>query len=111
MKRLIQILVFATLIPFSVICNAEQAKEPLMNDGMAMDSGQNAMDPAKMQAHLLERQAHLLAMHDLSSKILAETDQTKQQVLKDQQLELMKAEHMKTMSWHSGKPMHNKQMR
>ncbi len=81
-----------------------------MNDGTMMDSSRSTMDPAKMEAHLKERQTHLLAMHDLSSKILAEKDPAKQQALKEQQLELMKAEQMKTMNWHSGKPMYNKQM-
>jgi hypothetical protein len=110
MKRLQQILLLSLLIPLSTVCSAEQNKDSHMNDAMTMDSGQQPMDPAKMEAHLKERQAYLLAMHDLSSKILAETDPTKQQALKDQQLELMKAEHIKSMSRHSGKPMHNKQM-
>jgi hypothetical protein len=47
-------------------------------------------------------------MHDLSNKILAETDPQKQQALKDQQLELMKAEHIKMMSQHAGKGMNHK---
>jgi len=38
------------------------------------------------------RQEQMLKMHDLSNKILAETDPKKQQALKDQQLELIKAE-------------------
>jgi hypothetical protein len=67
-----------------------------------------SMDPAQMEAHLKDRQAHQLAMHDLSNKILAETNPQKQQALKDQQLELMKAEHMKMMSKHAGKGMNHK---
>ncbi len=110
MKHLLKIFIFSALIPFSSICNAEQTKDSHMNDTTAMSAGQNPMDPAKMDAHLKEMQAHLLTMHDLSNKILAETDPAKQQVLKDQQLELMKAEHMKKMSGHAGKPKHNKQM-
>lgn len=110
MKRLLQILTFSLIIPLSTICSAEQNKDSHMNDAMTMDSGQQPMDPAKMETHLKERQAHLLAMHELSGKILAETDPAKQQALKDQQLELMKAEHIKSMSRHSGKAMHNKQM-
>ena len=46
-----------------------------------------------------------LKMHDLSSKILAETDPAKQQALKDQQLELIKAEHMQMMNMHHPKMM------
>jgi hypothetical protein len=47
----------------------------------------------------------MLKMHDLSNKILAETDPKKQQALKDQQLELMKSEHMQMMSMHHPKMM------
>jgi hypothetical protein len=63
------------------------------------------MDPAKMTEHLKEKQAHLLMMHELSNKILAETDPQKQQALKDQQLEVMKAHHQKMMSMHPKPPM------
>lgn len=96
MNRFVKIIVMFALLPFSLICSAEQ---PAMKGGM---------DPVKMEAHLKNRQAHELAMHDLSDKILAETDPQKQQALKDQQLELMKAEHMKMMSEHAGKVMDHK---
>ena len=99
MNRFVKILVISTLLPFTIICNAEQPIPPAMN---------GSMDPAQMEAHLKDRQAHQLAMHDLSNKILAETDPQKQQALKDQQLELMKAEHMKMMSQHAGKGMNHK---
>ncbi|ATG90114.1 hypothetical protein [Methylomonas koyamae] len=107
MKRFIRIIVLSTLLPFSIICSAEQVNDPAMTGGM---------DSAKLEAHLLEahlkdRQAHELAMHDLSNKILAETDPQKQQALKDQQLELMKAQHLKMMSQHPGKAMGHKKMR
>ena len=50
--------------------------------------------------HLQKIQVHELQMHDLSNRILAETDPTKQQALKDQQLELMKAEMQERMAKH-----------
>lgn len=110
MKRFVKILILSALLPFSVICGAEEAVNPAMTGGMAMGSDTGPMDPAKMEEHLKERQEHLLKMHDLSNKILAETDPQKQQALKDQQLELMKAEHANMMSKHMGKPMHHKKM-
>lgn len=103
MKHLIRIIALSALLPFSIICSAtEPASDPAMTGGM---------DPAQLEAHLKDRQAHELAMHDLSSKILAETDPQKQQALKEQQLELMKTQHLKMMSGHPGKPMDHKKMR
>ncbi len=96
MKHFVKIVLISALLPYSLICSAAP---PAMNGGM---------DPAQMEAHLKDRQAHELAMHDLSDKILAETDPQKQQALKDQQLELMKVEHMKMMSQHAGKGMNHK---
>jgi hypothetical protein len=49
------------------------------------------------------RQEQMLKMHDLSNKILAETDPKKKQALKDEQLGLMKIEHMQMMSMHHSK--------
>lgn len=72
--------------------------------------GKGGMDPAKMTEHLKQKQEHMLSMHDLSNKILAEPDPQKQQALKDQQLELMKAHHMDMMSMHHDKPMDHKKM-
>jgi hypothetical protein len=99
MNRFVKILVISALLPFSSICSAEQPASPAKNGGM---------DPVKMEAHLKDKQTHELAMHELSGKILAETDPQKQQTLKDQQLELMKAEHLKMMSQHAGKGMNHK---
>jgi hypothetical protein len=103
MKHVVKIIVFSAMLPFSVICSANP---PHM--GMAADQGK--MDPVKMEQHLKEMQEQSLIMHDLSNKILAETDPQKQQALKDQQLELMKAHHQKMMAEHHGKAMAPKQM-
>lgn len=61
------------------------------------------MDESKMMAHLKMKQEQMLKIHDLSNKILAETDPMKKQALKDQQLELIKVEHMQMMSMHHSK--------
>jgi hypothetical protein len=58
--------------------------------GMGRMHGEGGMMDTE---HLKQMQAHLLLMHDLSNKILAEKDPKKQQALKDQQLAVMKA-HM-----------------
>ena len=50
--------------------------------------------------HLKEMQTHMLLMHDLSNKILAEKDPKKQQALKDQQLEVMRAHIADRMAKH-----------
>jgi hypothetical protein len=49
------------------------------------------------------KQEQMLKIHDLSNKILAETDPKKKQALKDQQLGLIKVEHMQMMSMHHSK--------
>ena len=72
---------------------------------MKMDHAMGKMDDAKMMEHLKTRQEQILKMHDLSNKILAETDPKKKQALKDEQLELIKAEHMQMMSMHHQKMM------
>lgn len=110
MKTSIKTLILAALVTFTAASIAEEA--PMSGDkgGKAMQHNMSGMDPAKMTEHLKEKQAHMLMMHDLSNKILAETDPAKQQALKDQQLELMKAHHMEMMSMHHGKPMDHKKM-
>lgn len=97
MKTSLKILILSALFALSAASNAQEH-----------DMG--SMDPAKMTEHLKQKQEHMLAIHDLSNKILAEKDPQKQQALKDQQLELLKAHHMEMMSMHHGKPMDHKKM-
>jgi len=66
------------------------------------------MNDEQMTEHMRGMQEHMLMMHDLSNKILAETDTTKKQALKDQQLELMKAHHQQMMSKMMGHSMTGK---
>ncbi len=80
MKTVMNSICFIVLIALSLNCSAQQY--------------QQQMSPAQITEYLKGVQSHILAMHDLSNKILAETDPQKQQELKDQQLELMRKEMM-----------------
>ncbi|MCQ8105658.1 hypothetical protein NP590_16215 [Methylomonas sp. SURF-2] len=104
MNTLLKIFAFSALLCLSASGNAQQP------GGGKGTHDMGAMDPAKMTEHLKQKQEHMLSMHDLSNKILAEQDPQKQQALKDQQLELMKAHHMDMMSMHHDKPMDHKKM-
>jgi Spy/CpxP family protein refolding chaperone len=100
LSRLIAIL---ALVSLSQVClAAEQAEK---TPEMKMDHPMGKMDESKMMDHLKMRQEQILKMHDLSNKILSETDPKKKQALKDEQLELIKAEHMQMMSMHHSKMM------
>lgn len=70
--------------------------KPMPEMGMHGDMMGDMLSPE----HLKEMQAHMLLMHDLSNKILAEKDPKKQQALKDQQLEVMKAHIADRMAKH-----------
>ncbi len=107
MKQLIKTIILSVLVSFGAVCSAQQ---PPQGGGMGMEHDMGGMDPAKMTEHFKKMQEHMLVMHDLSNKILAETDPAKKQALKDQQLELMKAHHMEMMSKHHGKGMDHKKM-
>lgn len=112
MKHLMKVMVLSALLPYSAVCGAQQAPSPPpMDSGMGMGmEHMGAMDPGKTAEHFKRMQEHMLMMHDLSNKILAETDPKKQQALKDQQLELMIAHHKQMMSKHAGKQMNHKNM-
>lgn len=100
MKMLVKLIAMLALVSLSQASLAADPveKKPEMTMG-------HAMDESKMMEHLKIRQEEILKMHDLSNKILAETDPKKQQALKDQQLELIKADHIKMMSMHHSKMM------
>jgi len=109
MKILSKLIAMLALVSLSQVCLAaepvEKKPEMKMDQSMKMDQPMAKMDESKMMEHLKMRQEQILKMHDLSNKILAETDPTKKQALKDQQLELMKSEHMQIMSMHHPKMM------
>ncbi len=103
MKILVKLIAILALISLSQLSLAVDQVEK--KPEMKMDHAMGTMDEAKMMEHLKVRQEQMLKMHDLSNKILAETDPKKQQALKDQQLELIKAEHLQMMSMHHPKMM------
>lgn len=76
--------------------------EPMnMEKGMEMHRGmgmQGRMSDAERDQHLRMNQEHMLKMHDLSNRILSETDEKKKEQLKNEQLELMKAHHEQMMT-------------
>ena len=122
MKKPLQIIALLTLIPLSQVSIAadqpehekhhpaqKAENEMKMEGGMDMGMGMG-MDETKMAEHLKMKQEHLLKMHDLSNKILAETDPKRKQELKDQQLELMKSHHMHMMKMHHMKMMQKHKM-
>ena len=103
MKIQSKLIAILALVSLSQVCLAAEPAEktPEMKMGQPMAK----MDESKMMEHLKMRQDQMLKMHDLSNKILAETDPKKKQALKDEQLELIKAEHMQMMSMHHPKMM------
>jgi uncharacterized membrane protein len=103
MKILSKLIAILALVSLSQVCLAADPVEK--KPEMKMDPAMGNMDETKMMEHLKIRQEEMLKMHDLSNKILAETDPKKKQALKDQQLELIKADHMQMMSMHHQKMM------
>ncbi len=80
--------------------------------GMGMHHGMGGMMGAMMMGmsdedkdkHMRSMQDHMLKMHDLSSRILAEKDSAKKEQLKNEQLQLMKAHHAEMMARHQAQP-------
>ncbi len=98
MNRIYQLSILSVLVMFLTngIVFAEESKAKDETVNMKTMPTNNA---AQME-HLRKMQAHILAMHELSTKILAEKDPKKQEELKNQQLELMKAHMVEKMAHH-----------
>jgi len=85
-----------------ILSNHVLAKDmPKMQHSM---QGQMQMTEEQKTMHMRSMQAHMLTMHDYANKILSEKNPKKQQALKNEQLELMKAHH-KQMKTHREKMM------
>lgn len=83
--------------------NMQQGKGGMQGMGMGMMGG---MSEEQMDQHLRMKQEHLLQMHELSNKILTATDPKEKELLKEQQLKLMKAHHAAMMAMmHGGMKM------
>lgn len=86
----------------SVIKNTEM-RMGQMHKGMGMGKHLGMMEnmsAEEKEQHMRAMQEHMLEMHDLSNKILAAKDPKEKEVLKDKQLELMKAHKQKMMVRH-----------
>ena len=92
------------LLPISMAALAadpQKAPDPMKGMGMHHDMGMmGAMSDEEKEQQLKSMQDHMLMMHDLSNQILAEKDPAKKELLKKQQLELMKSHHAQMMQHH-----------
>ncbi|WP_036281311.1 hypothetical protein [Methylomicrobium lacus] len=97
------------LLPLSMASHAETPAEspaapgePMdMPGGMPMHRGMGMrghMSEAERDQHMRMYQDHMLKMHDLSNRILAEPDAKKKEQLKNEQFELMKAHQAQMMT-------------
>lgn len=98
MKIVTQVLTILALVGISQV---SLAVEPTVT----VSKSEMKMDETKMMEHLKIRQEQILKMHELSTKILAETDPKKKKALEDEQLQLIKTEHMQMMNMHHSKTM------
>lgn len=103
----IKLALLALCIGLIQTANAEDMAKlatPPMNHGGGMRHGMGGMmgqmSEEQKEQHMKMMQEHLLSMHDLSNQILAEKDATKKELLKKQQLDLMKAHHAHMMQPH-----------
>ncbi len=97
-------LTFSTILLFFYAFVATSIAEDMQHQmHHAKKGSMRMMDKGKMETHMRTMQAEMLAIHDLSNKILAEKNPLQKQKLKDEQLELIKEHHKKMM-------MHKKQM-
>jgi hypothetical protein len=109
----------AVLILFTVLSATSSAEDtqkmppmPMKGMGMGMHQGMggmggmmSGMSEEQKDKHMQSMQEHMLKMHDLSNQILAEKDPAKKDVLKKQQLQLMKAHHAEMRESHQQMPM------
>jgi hypothetical protein len=105
------------LVLFTVMSATSSAEDvqkspPMPMKGMGMHHGMGGMGgmmagmtEEQKDKHMQSMQEHMLKMHDLSNQILAEKDPAKKDVLKKQQLQLMKAHHTEMMESHQQMPM------
>lgn len=95
------------ILPLSLAAQTEAPPSPEthkpstdMSKGMGMQHGMGmmgGMTEEQKDEHLKRMQEHILQMHDLSNRILAEKDPAKKEQLKNEQLQLMKAHHAQKM--------------
>lgn len=107
MKKIVSAALFL-LLPLG-IGHAESPAAPAAADdqqmdmprGMGMHRGMGKMgqmSEEERDKHLRAHQENMLKLHDLSNRILAESDPKKKEQLKNEQLEMMKAHQAQKMS-------------
>jgi hypothetical protein len=98
------ICLFAAMTAISSAEDAQKSPPMPTMKGMGMHHGMGGMmagmTEEQKDKHMQSMQDHMLKMHDLSNQILAEKDPTKKEVLKKQQLQLMKTHHAQMMESH-----------
>ena len=101
MKPVLNLAGVLILVSFSNgVFSQESPKEgEMMKPGMRMQKGKmtGGMSEEQKDQHMRAMQEHMLKMHELSNKIIAEKDPEKKQALKDQQLEMMKSHRAQMM--------------
>lgn len=108
-------------LSISMACYAEETEKTMesmgnmkMSPGMGKHQGMGMMGnmtEEQKDQHLRAMQEHMLKMHDLSNKILSETDPAKKEELKNQQLQLMKAHQAQMMEHRMQKKMQLQQQK
>lgn len=89
--------IFLLLLPLSFSCLAADQKTNKGNKGMAM---MEPMTAAQMEKKVRMKQDHMLKMHDLSDRILAETNADKKEKLMQEQRQLIKGKMQKKRERH-----------
>ncbi|MGR9115386.1 MAG: hypothetical protein ACU85E_06435 [Gammaproteobacteria bacterium] len=106
MKQLQKLAGVLILMSFSAVVYSQEPsmEEGMKQPGMKMHKGKmgmmgkmGGMTEEQKDQHMRAMQEHMLMMHELSDKIIAEKDPAKKQALKDQQLEMMKAHRAQMM--------------
>lgn len=101
--------IIPALILFTCMTTAANAVDAAKSEAMPMKAmgmhhGMGGMmenmTEEQKDKHLQGMQEHMLKMHDLSNRILAEKDASKKEQLKTEQLQLMKTHHSEMMMHH-----------
>ncbi|TAK60680.1 hypothetical protein [Methylobacter sp.] len=105
-KSTAALLLLLSISMMSSAAEPQKTDAPMKEKGMGMGMMENMTEEQKDE-HMRSMQEHMLKMHDLSNQILLEKDPAKKELLKNQQLELMKAHHAQ-MKEHRQKKMQEK---
>ena len=99
--------VFLLLLPFSMSGYAADQNPEKGRKGMTM---RKPMSDEQIDNKIRMKQEHMLKMHDLTNRILAESDPDKKEKLMREQRELMKAQWAKKREHHKQMMKKHRQM-